>query len=170
VPAPSAGDKIATALRALRDLLARRLAVFKAKVEKVWQDVTGFFAKIGHLLERYEPCVRNHVVPLGKRLAEGVAAAARDEIATFFAEAAPSLAGFSGEEKRAALGPVWGEVTAGLGQRFVEKRAAGVAQVRGWFKAAGHKDGAAAKLGEQFDAVRAGFDRAAAETFAAQTR
>jgi hypothetical protein len=170
VPEPSLGDKVATALAALRDVLGRRLAALREAVLKVWNQVAAFFSKLRHWVEPYAPCVRNHVVPLGRRLADGVAAAARSQLAAFWQEAAPSLAGLSAAEKRAALQAAWNDVLAGFGARFDEARARGVGQVRGWFNQRRHRDGAEAELVRAFDPIRAAFDREAAESFAAQTR
>jgi hypothetical protein len=170
VPTPTLGEKVATALRALRDVLARKLTALGASIARVWQQVATFFVNLRHRLERYEPCVRDHVLPLAKRLAEGVAAAARADLAAFFGEAAPTFATLTPEEKRAVLATVWPEVTAGFGRRFDEARAKGVAEIRGWFGRSSHKDGAATRFGATFDPVRAEFERAAADSLAANSR
>ena len=169
-PKTSTAEALATAMQVVKLRIARMLESVRQGFEKAWAQVVAFFGNLKHWLERYEPCVRDHVNGLGRQLAERGVAAAQVELAGFWNDVRPTLSSFSAEDKRQVLAGAWTELTNGLATQLEARRKAGGAQVRGWFNKKGHKDSAEASFRQTFDAVLAPFEKALAESFTQNTR
>jgi hypothetical protein len=167
---PGLGATLATAAAALKDIVARKLRAFAEGFKRALAKVATFFDNLRHWLERYDPCVRDHVKPRGTKLGQEVAAAARSEMDAFWREAIAAMQGLSSAEKVQLVTAPWNELLADFRAKLAEARAKGVPTVRGWFNKGSHKNGAEAAFGAAFDAVRSSFEAEAGAAFASHTK
>lgn len=170
VPKPSTGAAIATAVQAVKQRVQKFLAGIRTGLEKAWRDVVAFFGNLKHWLERFDPCVRDHVHPLARQLANRGVAAANAELAAFWNDVRPTLAAFSGEDKKQVLAAAWTELTTGLAAQIQATRQGGASQVRGWFNKKSNKDSAERGFRQSFDAIVAAFERALSDSFTQNAR